>query len=197
MNIFISILAYFIGNLSSAYFIGKYMGNIDIRSHGSGNAGATNVLRTLGKEAAALAFLGDFLKGVAAVLIGGLLHGVDGALLAGIFVIVGHNWPILLGFKGGKGIATSIGVVIAVKPLMILLIAPIAIFIIYRTKYVSLGSLIGAALLPMFMLITFQPFKYILFGLAIAILAFIRHSSNIERLLNGTENKIGKKSRVR
>ncbi|HHY77256.1 MAG TPA: glycerol-3-phosphate 1-O-acyltransferase PlsY [Clostridiales bacterium] len=191
--IIISIIAYFLGNVSASYLIAKLTKGIDIRKYGSGNAGATNVMRTLGTKAAILAFLGDAIKGVIAVILGNMVAGEVGQIAAGIFVVIGHNWPVLLGFKGGKGIATTIGVMTAINPFIVAAIVPIGIIIIIITKYVSLASITGMIIFPIFMLITRQPTKLIIFSFILSVMALYRHKSNIKKLIQGTESKIGEK----
>ncbi|WP_372994684.1 glycerol-3-phosphate 1-O-acyltransferase PlsY [Lutispora sp.] len=193
--IIISIIAYFLGNISASYIIAKYTKGIDIRKYGSGNAGATNVFRTLGPKAGLLAFLGDALKGAIAVILGYITGGEDGQIAAGIFVVMGHNWPILLGFKGGKGIATTIGAMIAINPYIVAAIVPIGIVIIIITKYVSLASVMGMTLFPILMLITKQPAKLVLFSFLLSAMAIYRHRTNIVKLLKGTESKLGEKAK--
>lgn len=193
--ILISIIAYFLGNISASYMIAKYFKGIDIRKYGSGNAGATNVFRTLGAKAGLLAFLGDALKGAIAVALGYLIGGENGQVAAGIFVVMGHNWPALLGFKGGKGIATTIGVMTAINPLIVAAIVPIGIVIIIITKYVSLASILGMMIFPLFMLITGQPTNLVIFSFLLSAMAIYRHKSNIVKLLNGTESKLGEKAK--
>lgn len=195
INTIIVVISYFIGNFSSAFFVAKYSAGIDIRNFGSGNAGATNVLRTLGKKEAAIAFIGDILKGVIAVIVGRFLGGSTGEVLAGVFVVVGHNWPVFLGFKGGKGIATTIGVMLAIKPVIVFVCAIIGSYVLYRTKYVSLGSIGGIVAYPILMIITLAPFKYILMSIFLSFMAVYRHRENIKRVKNGTEHKIGEKVR--
>lgn len=193
-NILIVLIAYFIGNFSTSYLVAKLFAKIDIREHGSGNAGSTNVLRTLGVKAAALTFLGDLLKGVIAVYLGNKYGGSMLALLCGVAVVIGHNWPVFLGFKGGKGIATTIGVVIAIKPLVALICVSIGVVILFRFKYVSLASITAISVLPFTIII--YGLNYFLFGLILALLAIYRHRENIKRLLAGNERKIGEKSSV-
>ncbi len=194
MNTWLSIiLAYLIGNFSASFLVGKMAANIDIRNYGSGNAGSTNVFRTLGLKAGAWAFFGDSLKGVVAVTLGWYLGGERFALLSGLAVIVGHNWPALLKFKGGKGIATSIGVILVLHPISAIISVLIGILILYRYKYVSLASVIAMVFLPI-ILYYFKGNTYFLFGLILAVMAVYRHRGNIKRLLNGTESKITKKS---
>ena len=189
------LLSYFIGNFSTSMIVSKLWANIDIRKYGSGNAGSTNVLRTLGFKPALVTFIGDALKGILAVWIGGKIGGTDTALLCGIAAIIGHNWPVLFGFKGGKGIATSIGVGLAVNPIVAFICIVLGIMIVVKTKYVSLGSITAISLLPI--LFIFSGFKYFLFGLVLALMAIFQHRQNIQRLLKGTESKIGQKSRTR
>ncbi|SHJ13448.1 acyl-phosphate glycerol-3-phosphate acyltransferase [Geosporobacter subterraneus DSM 17957] len=189
------LLSYFIGNFSTSMIVSKLWANIDIRKYGSGNAGSTNVLRTLGFKPALVTFIGDALKGILAVWIGGKLGGTDTALLCGIAAIIGHNWPVLFGFKGGKGIATSIGVGLAVNQIVAFICIALGIMIVVKTKYVSLGSITAISLLPI--LFIFSGFKYFLFGLVLALMAIFQHRQNIQRLLKGTESKIGQKSRTR
>lgn len=193
--IIISLISYFIGNISASYLVAKYTKGIDIRNYGSGNAGATNVFRTLGAKAGALAFLGDALKGAFAVILGYIIAGENGQIAAGLFVVAGHNWPIALGFKGGKGIATTIGVMIAINLLIVISIVPIGIIIIFVTKYVSLASVLGMAIFPVAMLITRQPLNLVLFSFLLSAMALYKHKSNIVKLLKGTESKIGDKAK--
>lgn len=195
MNIFITILlSYLIGCFSSAYFLGKISKNIDIRNYGSGNAGATNALRVLGKKIGALTFALDILKGVIAVLIGRALFGFNGSLLAGIFVVIGHNFPVFLGFKGGKGVATSFGVLLMLNWEAALLCLLVAASIIIFTKYVSLGSIVASISAPIMMVLTLDSvnkYLYITTWL-LAALSVYRHKANILRLCRGEENKLGK-----
>lgn len=193
--IIISVLSYFLGNISVSFLIARYAGGIDIRKHGSGNAGATNVFRTLGAKAGLTAFIGDALKGVFAVLIGKLIGGEDGQIAAGIFVVIGHNWPALLGFKGGKGIATTIGVMIAINPYIVAAIVPIGLVIIFITKYVSLASITGMVIFPITMLLIKQPMKLVLFSFLLSAMALYKHKSNIKKLMTGTESKLGNKNK--
>lgn len=189
------ILSYFIGNFSTSIIVSKVWAGIDIRKYGSGNAGATNVLRTLGLKAGLVTFVGDALKAILAVWLGDKLGGENVALLCGIAVVMGHNWPLLLGFKGGKGIASSIGVGLYVHPMVAIICIAIGILIVAKTKYVSLGSVVAISLLPILLL--FVQFKLFLFGLALAAMAIYRHRENIDRLLKGTESKLGQKSRIK
>lgn len=190
--ILIAIISYLIGNISFAYILGKLFEKKDVREYGSGNAGATNALRTFGKKIGAMTLIGDALKGVAAVLIGRQLGGQDGAYLAGALVIIGHNWPALLKFRGGKGVAATIGVMIVINPFLTSLCVVLGIIIIIFTKTVSLGSIIGISLAPIVAVVFVRPFdlQLFIFCLFIAGMSVFRHKSNIKRLLEGKENKL-------
>jgi glycerol-3-phosphate acyltransferase PlsY len=194
--IILAVAAYLLGNFSTSYIVSMKSARIDIRQHGSGNAGATNVLRVLGVKSAAITFLGDGIKGALAVLIGGYFLGSYGEAIAGICVVIGHNWPIILKFKGGKGIASTMGVMLAVAPL-IALISIIGLLIVLTTKYVSLASVSGMCILPISLYFFNQPNEYFWLGLVLAALAVFRHTGNIQRLLNGTEAKLGQRSKLK
>lgn len=194
----IIIIAYLLGNISTSYIVAKRIAGVDIRTQGSGNAGSTNVLRTLGKKAGALTFVGDVLKGLIAVLIARLIaYGVHMdqsicAYLAVVAVVLGHNYPVFLGFKGGKGVATSLGSMLGMNPLVALVCLGFFIIIVAITKYVSLGSILGIGLSSIIMLINHNT-KGVLVTLFLTISVAITHKENIKRLLNGTERKIGEK----
>jgi len=194
--VLVSVIAYLLGNFSTSYLISRAAGKIDIRKYGSGNAGSTNVLRVLGVKAAAVAFLGDLLKGTAAVLIGKQLGGSYGEIVAGISVVLGHNWPVFLKFKGGKGIATTIGLMIPIDPIMVLLIVAAGVTLIVITRYVSLGSVMGVLIYPIAMIATRKPLEYIIFSIILSAMAVFKHRSNLERLLKGTESKLGQKKKT-
>ena len=194
----IIITAYLLGNISTSYIVAKRLAGVDIRTQGSGNAGSTNVLRTLGKKAGALTFIGDVLKGLIAVLIarfiayGANLDDTTCAYLAVVAVVLGHNYPVFLGFKGGKGVATSLGSMLGMNPLVALLCLGFFIIIVAITKYVSLGSILGIGLSPVIMMINHNT-KGVLVTLFLTISVAITHKENIKRLLNGTERKLGQK----
>lgn len=185
--------SYALGSVSFSILIARFLGKIDIRQHGSGNAGATNTLRVLGKGPGIAVFLLDIAKGVIAVVLGFALR--DGyewvPVLCGLAAIVGHNWPIFFRFKGGKGIATTVGAMVSLAPLEVVIAGVVAILIIALTRYVSLGSLIFAVLLPIILPIFGYGAPYIWGAAIVAVLAIVRHRKNIVKLLNGTENKLG------
>ncbi|MEG1311293.1 MAG: glycerol-3-phosphate 1-O-acyltransferase PlsY [Romboutsia sp.] len=194
----IIIIAYILGNISTSYIVAKRLSGVDIRTQGSGNAGSTNVLRTLGKKAGAMTFIGDLLKGIIAVFISELiakLVGLDiviAGYLAVVGVVCGHNWPAFLGFRGGKGVATSLGAMIAVNPIIALICFGIFLVVVVITKYVSLGSVVGISMSPIIMMIDKNQ-KGVLVTLFLALSVIYTHRENIKRLLNGTERKIGQK----
>ncbi|SDC39898.1 glycerol-3-phosphate acyltransferase PlsY [Paenibacillus sp. UNCCL117] len=189
------IIGYLLGSISFSFLAGKLLKGIDIRQHGSGNAGATNTLRVLGKGPGIAVLVLDMLKGVAAVWLGHVLSGGEPLILvlAGISVIVGHNWPIFFGFRGGKGIATTIGVMVSLAFLPALLAGVVAILSIVWTRYVSLGSLLFTALLPLFIWLLGRPAEILWLSLLLFVFAWFRHRSNIVKLMKGQENKLGAK----
>lgn len=196
MNIIVALLAsYLIGSLSFGYMAGKLLRGIDIRQFGSGNTGTTNIQRTLGTGPAIIVLLLDVGKGLAAVILARALTGSPSVqMLAGVLAVLGHNWPLFHRFKGGRGIATSIGVMLGLAWQVLLIAVAVGITIITVTRYVSLGSVIGVILVPFLMIAFAMPPAYIIFGTVLAVFAVWRHRQNIARLLAGTENKLGKKS---
>lgn len=201
--IIIAIIAYCIGSINFSVILSKKLAGFDIRQKGSGNAGSTNMLRSAGKKAAILTLICDILKGVIAIgiaiLIGNIFSVTDKALLvqiAGIAVVVGHTYPMFLGFKGGKGVATSLGVIIIANWQIGLICLVFALVLMALTKMVSLGSCGAAVLFPVLVLFINQNYiisegsGYFIFSILLAILVLFNHRSNIKRILNGTENKL-------
>ena len=190
------IIAYCLGSISAVILISRKAHGPDLRSVGSKNTGASNVLRTMGWKYGLMTFAGDCLKAVAACWIGRLMTGEqEGALLCGLLVIIGHNWPVFFGFRGGKGVASSCGVMIFCFPVPALICFAIAIAIIALTKYISLGSM---CMLTSYAVIVSCFYsggsrKVILWAALMAVLCLLRHRTNIIRLIHGTENKFGQK----
>ena len=184
-----AIAVYVIGSIPSGLIIGKTFFNIDVRHYGSKNIGATNMYRVLGWKAALPVFLCDALKGAVGVYLLAS-YGAPFAVLGGILAMVGHNWPFLLGFKGGRGVATGLGVLIALSPLVVVICFATWGIIVYFTKLVSLGSIVGAALVPSLMYITGESWWFIGFGALAAAFVILRHKDNIIRLLKGNELKV-------
>ncbi len=188
-----AVIGYFMGCFSTGIILGD-MAKIDIRKYGSKSTGTTNVIRVMGFKMGLMTFIGDFIKAVIAVLLGMMIGGRDGGLIAGLFSVIGHNWPVFYGFKGGKGIACSTAVLLLNVPLEGAISAAIAISVIYLSRYVSLGSLSllfsAAVILPF----TRGLWPVGAWALLLFIFAVYRHRTNIQRLMRGTESKFtGKK----
>lgn len=191
------IVAYLLGSVSFSYIVAKKTAGIDIRKHGSGNAGATNMLRVVGKGPALIVFVLDIVKAMVAVGLSYVLTQDETIMFAcGFAAIIGHNWPIFFQFRGGKGVATAIGVAALMVFFPALIVGIIAILSIVITRYVSLGSLIFAVGLPISVWLANEPPAFVWFSLGIAILMVIRHWSNIKRLVRGTENRIGQSTKL-
>ena len=201
--IIVIIIAYLIGSINFSIIISKKMAGFDVREKGSGNAGTTNMLRSVGKRAAALTLLCDILKGVVAVLVailaGAIIKNLDKSLLvqlAGIAVVIGHTFPVFFGFKGGKGVATSLGVLLMVNWKIGLICLVFAVVLIALTRMVSVGSVGAAILYPVLVLFIGTNFTvsegsgYLVFSILLALLVAFNHRSNIKRILEGKENKI-------
>ena len=201
--IIVTIIAYLIGSINFSIIISKKMAGFDVREKGSGNAGTTNMLRSVGKRAAALTLLCDILKGVVAILIailaGAIIKNIDKALLvqlAAIAVVLGHTFPIFFQFKGGKGVATSLGVLLMVNWQIGLICLVFAVALIVLTRMVSLGSIGAAILYPVLVMFIHTNYTvsegsgYLIFSIVLAVLVAFNHRTNIKRLLEGKENKI-------
>ncbi len=188
MIVLYAVLAYVLGSIPTGLIIGKLFFNTDVRQYGSKNIGATNTYRVLGLKAAIPVFLGDALKGMAGVWL--FSPNENLMLLGGILAMVGHNWSIFLGFKGGRGVATGLGVLIFLVPIVSAICFATWAVIVGLTKYVSLGSIVGAALVPILMFAFGEPISYIVFGLLAALFVIVRHRENIIRLLKGKELKV-------
>ena len=196
MTYFLSAIAgYLIGSISSAVIVSRLMGLPDPRQEGSGNPGATNVLRLGGKLAAALTLIGDILKGAIPVLIAASLTTEPMAIaLAGAGSFFGHLFPVFFGFKGGKGVATALGVFLAINPFIALSLALTWLTIAIIFRFSSLAAIISSASAPLWAWWFDSSDVYIVLAFALAIILVWRHSENIKRLIAGTESKIGKKS---
>ncbi|MCK8817748.1 glycerol-3-phosphate 1-O-acyltransferase PlsY [Natroniella sulfidigena] len=184
--------SYLLGSIPFGLLVAKFVKGVDIRKYGSGNIGATNAYRIMGLGMGILVALLDIGKGFLGVTIASRLFQGEPflILLIGVMAIVGHNWSLFLKFTGGRGVATSVGVLISLAPGAILIVFIVWVLIVATTKYVSLGSIVGATLIPIMMFLFNKPTVYVLFGLLIAIFVLYGHKPNIKRLLAGTENKI-------
>lgn len=204
-----TVIAYLLGSVNSAIIVGK-LHKIDIREHGSGNAGLTNTLRTLGKKAAVCVLLGDILKGVVAIGIAIIISKFDFypneyfaiiTQLAGVAVVLGHIFPVYYGFKGGKGVLTSITVMFMINWEISLICLLLFILVVAITKFVSLGSILAAFAFPCLVLFSDKiPFlterrDMLIFSIILAAIVIIKHRSNIVRLVQGKENKLSFKKK--
>lgn len=194
-ELLVIVVSYLLGSVSFSVLLVRLLKGVDIRQYGSGNAGATNTLRVMGKGPAILVLVLDVLKGIAAVWLGTWAGGWGTwvAVACGIAAIVGHNWPLYFHFRGGKGIATTIGVMVTLCFWPALIAGIVAIGAIVITKYVSLGSLLFVALTPVILIFTDFTAPELWGSLIIALFAFWRHRSNIVKISQGRENKIGSK----
>jgi glycerol-3-phosphate acyltransferase PlsY len=198
--IFLSIfLSYLIGAIPTAYMAGRILKNIDIRKHGSGNVGATNVFRVLGKGPGIIVLLIDIAKGIIPVaVVADCLQTTTlwERIVISLAAVAGHNWTVFLQFKGGKGIATSLGVLIgltiriaSIRPVLLYtLLTWLVVFVV--SGFVSLASIIAAVFLPLFMILTNQPFSMIFLGIVFCVFVVLRHRPNIRRLIAGEENRV-------
>lgn len=201
LTILVAAAAYLLGGFSTGITISRLQG-VDIRKHGSKNTGASNVLRVLGLKSGVLTFIGDILKASIAVWLGyfvlGNAFGIErfGMMVGGLFAVLGHNWPVYYGFKGGKGVACSAAVIFFVDVLCALPAIAVAIAAIAITKYISLGSMLLMGVYMVLMCIVhWGVWPLCAFTVVLFVLCVWRHRANIGRLLNGTENKIGNKAK--
>lgn len=197
VKIAFSIIAgYLLGSLNGSLVVGKLFYKKDVRMYGSGNAGATNTLRALGPAAAAAVVVVDLMKGILACLIGQVVagytdnYGYIGMYTAGFAAVLGHNWPVFFGFRGGKGVLTTFAVILYISPFPALVCLGIFIIIVALTRYVSLGSLIASVCWPAVSLFFNLPGLLRILGTLMVVLIIVRHRDNIKRLINGTEKKI-------
>ncbi len=186
------VLGYLLGSIPFGLLLTRAAGLGDIRSIGSGNIGATNVLRTGNKKLAAATLLLDALKATAAAVIGWYAFGPEAGLLAGFAAFLGHLYPVWLGFKGGKGVATYIGMLLGVAPAMVLVFAFVWLAVAKASKYSSLSALTATLVIPVVLWFIQEP-KIAMVMAIMTVISWIKHKTNIERLIAGTESKIGQK----
>ena len=191
MSVEILFLSYLLGSIPNGLIFGKLIWKKDLRKIGSGNIGATNAWRNLGKAAGLLIFALDFLKGAISVFIAQEFSGEPLIMiLAGIFAILGHSFSLFLKFHGGKGVATGLGVIAMLIPKVTAIVFLIWLAIVFVTRYVSLGSIIASVCVPLLAIFFGEPTEFILLGAVAAVFITLRHKENISRLANGTENKV-------
>jgi len=192
------VAAYLVGAIPIGYLIARALGGLDIRRHGSGNIGTTNVLRTLGRFPAGLTLVGDVAKGYGAVALGrALLPAEPGAALAacGALAVVGNCWPVYLRFRGGKGVATALGTFLGLMPLVTVPAALVWVLIVAASRYVSLGSMAAALSLPIAAVVLRRyPGAFVVAAGVVALVIVARHRENIERLWSGTERRLGQRA---
>ena len=194
--IFVGILAYLMGSVTFGMIVPRLMGtSSDVRKMGSGNVGATNVLRTQGKLQGGLVLAGDLLKGFLASMVGLWIAGFTGGCVAGVCAMLGHCFPLYYGFKGGKGVATAAGVVLALFAKSMLILLPVFILTILLSRMVSLGSLAGVTALLLCLLLFRPPAPMVFLSVFTAVMIVWKHKDNMKRILAGTENKIWGKAR--
>ena len=190
------VIAYLLGSVSAGLLIARIAHGPDLRKVGSGNTGASNVQRTMGWKYGWITFFGDALKGVCACWIGYLLTGSHmTALLSGFFAILGHNWPVFFGFKGGKGVATSCGVLLYCFPVPALICFALTVALIALTRYISLGSMFLLTAYALIVSLTYPgPWRsfVLVWAFLLALVCIVRHHANIKRLIQGNENMLGK-----
>ena len=193
-----SLAAYLLGSIPSAVWVGKTLHGIDVREHGSKNAGATNTFRVLGKKAGIIVLVMDVLKGVAAVFLprflsqGSAEQVIQLELLAGVFVFLGHLFPLFAGFRGGKGVATSLGIIIGIHPPAAGVCLLVFLIVFISTHYVSLGAIAASFCFPFIVILVFHEHSIyvVVFSIVIGITVIATHKKNIQRLLQGQENKM-------
>jgi acyl phosphate:glycerol-3-phosphate acyltransferase len=201
-EVLLIVLAYLIGSVSNAVWVSKKIFHIDIREYGSGNAGATNTFRILGSTAGTFVMVMDMLKGIIAVKLAFFIpyysmpehftQLINFQIGLGLAAVVGHIFPIWAEFRGGKGIATLFGMVLAIQPVVALCCVAVFLLMLFLTRYVSLSSIIASVAFPILILFIFHAHElyYKLFAISIALMVVLTHQKNISRLLNGNENKV-------
>ncbi|MBE3599767.1 MAG: glycerol-3-phosphate 1-O-acyltransferase PlsY [Limnochordaceae bacterium] len=187
--IVIALAAYLLGSLPVGYVTAKRKGGIDIRRHGSGNVGATNVTRVLGVRAGAIVLAGDVAKGALAAWLGMRLGGVNGAVLAGVLAVVGHAWPVFLRFSGGKSVATALGAVVVVSGWVAGALILTWGLVVLATRYVSLASMVSASSAPVWLWLAYHDHAVLVGGLVMTVVVILRHRSNVRRLVQGAEHR--------
>ena len=193
----LALFSYALGAIPTGLIVGKMARGVDVRAYGSGKTGAANILRTVGPGAFILVFAADFTKGLVPVLLAGDLIGTTGAqVTAGLAALVGHNWSVFLGFRGGRGVATGVGALFGVSPLQGALVTAVTVSVILLSRYVSLGSVVGAVVaIPAMVVAVLLGWEtttdYLLYVVPGAFIVIFQHRDNIERLRQGRERRLG------
>ncbi len=200
-----AIIGYLLGSINTAVILSRLFYRDDVRTHGSGNPGATNMMRTYGKLASVLTFLGDMAKTALAVFLGAFLMAESGMYIAGLFSVIGHMFPVFFGFRGGKGVSCAAALVLCTEPLAFLVLAIMFVGIVATTKFLSLGSIMGVMLYPIVLNRVYMmvrdpagvPFVPTVVSFLVMVLVVARHRDNIRRLLKGEESKFAFKKSVK
>ena len=188
-----AVAGYLLGSISTGVIVSKLYGGIDIRKHGSGNIGMTNVMRTLGWVPSFLTFAGDALKGVLGALVGKLIFGNIGLCIGGVFAVVGHNWPVFFKFKGGKGMSTSFGFLLMGDWRVALMLLLIQVFVLLLSGYMSLASIISSCALVILACTMNESYAFRAAAIILCALSMFAHRENIKRLKEGRENALDSK----
>lgn len=189
--VLIAVLAYLLGNVQCAIILSKFKYHDDIRNHGSGNAGSTNMLRVFGLKPGLITFAGDFIKGMLAVVMGRLIAGEIGAYVASLFVVLGHDFPVFMHFKGGKGVASTFGIAWMLNPLYAVIVTVYAAIMLFLTRTVAIVSLTGVIVyLILTMLLQSHNTPFVVLVAILFVLITVRHTENIKRIFTGKESKL-------
>lgn len=192
-EVLVVLLCYLIGSIPFSYLFGRIFGKVDVRSRGSGNVGATNVLRTTGVKVALAALAGDLFKGFFAAWLGFQMGGAAMLVLCPFAAVLGHCYSVFLKFRGGKGVATAAGTILFLMPEVFLILLSLLILIVVLSRYVSLASITAASIFPILVIFFDKSFPYVVVSILIASVVIYKHRENILRLRNGTEAKINEK----
>lgn len=187
LAVVLCLVSYFIGNISPSTIMARKKG-IDIKKEGSGNAGTTNALRVMGKKAGVITLVVDILKGIIATFLGGFFMGPTGMACCALMVVVGHVWPVVYKFRGGKGVATMFGAVLAISPLIAIIDLAIVAVFVFTTKRMSVGSIVGGICLPI--LSFFMAPHFFVEAIVMAVILIVKHRANIVRIIHGEEPKM-------
>ena len=189
--VLIAVLAYLLGNVQCAIILSKFKYHDDIRNHGSGNAGSTNMLRVFGLKPGLITFAGDFIKGMLAVVMGRFIAGEIGAYVASLFVVLGHDFPVFMHFKGGKGVASTFGIAWMLNPLYAVIVTVYAAIMLFLTRTVAIVSLTGVIVyLILTMLLQSHNTPFVVLVAILFVLITVRHTENIKRIFTGKESKL-------
>ncbi|MDL2235097.1 glycerol-3-phosphate 1-O-acyltransferase PlsY [Christensenellaceae bacterium OttesenSCG-928-L17] len=191
-----AVAGYLLGNVQTAILLSKWKYKDDVRKHGSGNAGSTNMLRVFGLKSGLVTFVGDFLKGIIGVIVGRLIAGENGAYIASLFVVLGHDFPAFLQFRGGKGVASTLAILWMLNPLYGAIVTAVAVIMLFATRIVSVASLSGTtAYVILALVFSNDNLPFVALSITLWLLVVIRHADNIKRLLHKQESRLFEKNK--